>query len=69
MDSYSNIFKVYSEFIKKIHTSLHPGLTCSVNMNYHNVNVISVILSTVSGHPNQVTYPMQMGPVNVSNVR
>jgi hypothetical protein len=68
VDSYSNIFKVYSEFIK-ICTSLHRGLTCSVNMNYHNVNVISVILSTVSGHPNQVTYPMQMGPVNVSNVR
>ena len=46
-----------------------PHIACSVNLNYYQLNVIYVILSTVGGRPNQVTNPMPMGPVNFSNVR
>ena len=49
-------------------TPLHPGVACSVKMNYHNLNVILVILSTVRGRPNQFTHPIHLGPVHFSNV-
>lgn len=49
--------KCTSEFVNKDHKSLLLPFPCSVNMNYLNLNVISVILSTVGRGPNQVTRP------------
>ena len=40
-------------------------VACSVKMNDHKLNVISVILRTVGGCPNQVTQPLHMVPVSV----
>ena len=60
--------KASSVIIRSCVQSLHPQLACSVQINYNNLNVMYVILSTVGGSPNQVTHPMHMCPVNVSKI-
>ena len=64
VDSYSNVFKVQG----KDRTSLHPRLECSVKTNDLHLDVMSIILITVGGLPNQVTHLMHMGTVHFSNV-